>query len=166
MKAAIFREHGGIDKLEIADLPKPQVGPGEALIRVRAAAMNHLDLWARRGMPGIEIPLPHIGGSDIAGEIAELSGDLPGLALGSRVVVNPGLWDGTCEWCRRGEHSLCVNYRIIGEHTNGGFAEYVSVPAANLVEIPAGTSFEDAAAAPLVFLTAWRAGAQLPRPSK
>lgn len=157
MKAAIFREHGGVDRLEMADVPAPTAGPGEVLLRVRAAAMNHLDLWARRGLPGIEIPLPHIGGSDIAGEVVSQGAEPVGFAVGSRVVVNPGLWDGTCEWCLKGEHSLCVSYRIIGEHTDGGFAEYVAVPAANLVNIPEGFSFEQAAAVPLVFLTAWRA---------
>lgn len=157
MKAAIFREHGGIDKLEIAEMPQPVPQAGEALLRVRAAAVNHLDLWVRRGLPGIEVPLPHIGGSDIAGEVAALGAGVEGIAEGARVVVNPGLWDGTCEWCRKGQQSLCVNYRIIGEHTNGGFAQYVAVPAANLVPIPDNFSFEQAAAVPLVFLTAWRA---------
>lgn len=157
MKAAIFREHGGIDKLEIADVPQPSPQAGEVLLRVRASALNHLDLWVRRGLPGIEIPLPHIGGSDIAGDVAEVGAGVEGFAEGARVVVNPGLWDNTCEWCHKGQHSLCVNYRIIGEHTNGGFAEYVAVPAANLVSIPDGFSYEQAAAVPLVFLTAWRA---------
>jgi NADPH:quinone reductase-like Zn-dependent oxidoreductase len=157
MKAAIFREHGGIDKLEIAEMPEPSAQAGEVLLRVRAAAMNHLDLWARRGMPGIEIPLPHIGGSDIAGEVVSAGAGVEGVAEGARVAVNPGLWDGTCEWCLKGQHSLCVNYRIIGEHTNGGFAEYVAVPATNLISIPDNFSFEQAAAVPLVFLTAWRA---------
>ena len=157
MKAAIFREHGGIDKLEITEMPEPSAQAGEVLLRVRAAAMNHLDLWARRGMPGIEIPLPHIGGSDIAGEVVSSGSGVEGVAEGARVAVNPGLWDGTCEWCLKGQHSLCVNYRIIGEHTNGGFAEYVAVPAANLVPVPDNFSFEQAAAVPLVFLTAWRA---------
>ncbi len=155
MRAAIFREHGGIDKLEIADVPEPSARDGEVVLRVRAAAMNHLDLWVRRGLPGVPIPLPHTGGSDIAGEVVSLgAGDFK---TGARVVVNPGLWDNTCEWCVKGEHSLCANFRIIGEHTDGGFAEYVAVPAANLEAIPDDFSFEEAAAVPLVFLTAWRA---------
>lgn len=157
MKAAIFRKHGGIDKLAIADVPPPIAGAGEVVVRVRAAAMNHLDLWVRRGLPGIEISLPHIGGSDIAGEVVELGAGVASVSKNARVIVNPGLWDGTCEWCQKGEHSLCADYRIIGEHTDGGFAEYVAVPAANLVEIPDEFSFEEAAAVPLVFLTAWRA---------
>ena len=157
MKAAIFREHGGIEQLEIAALPRPVAGTGEVVLRVRAAAMNHLDLWVRRGLPGVNIPLPHVGGSDIAGEVAGFGAGVDGWKTGARVVVNPGLWDGTCEWCLKGEHSLCVNYRIIGEHIDGGFAEYVVVPAANLLSIPDDFSFEEAAAVPLVFLTAWRA---------
>lgn len=138
-------------------MPHPVPQSGEVLLCVRATAMNHLDLWVRRGMPGINIPLPHIGGSDIAGEVVALGASVEGITEGTRAVVNPGLWDGTCEWCRRGQQSLCVNYRIIGEHTDGGFAEYVAVPAANLVPLPGNFSFEQAAAVPLVFLTAWRA---------
>ncbi|MGH9942674.1 MAG: zinc-binding dehydrogenase [Pyrinomonadaceae bacterium] len=157
MRAAIFREHGGVDKLELAELPDPQPGAGAVVLRVRAAALNHLDLWVRRGLPGIEIPLPHVGGSDIAGEVVALGAGVTDLEPGARVVVNPGLWCGKCEWCLKGEHSLCVVYRIIGEHTDGGFAELVSVPAANCVPIPAGFTDEEAAAVPLVFLTAWRA---------
>ena len=157
MKAAIFREHGGTDKLEIAEMSQPVAGVGEVVVRVRAAALNHLDLWVRRGLPDIDIPLPHIGGSDIAGEVSEIGAGVEGVSEGTRVIVNPGLWDGTCEWCLKGEHSLCLNYRIIGEHTDGGFAEFVSAPAANLVTIPDDFTFAEAAAVPLVFLTTWRA---------
>lgn len=155
MKAAIFHEHGGPEVVRIEEVDTPQPGPGEVLVQVRAAALNHLDLWVRRGLP-IETVMPHIGGSDIAGVVAEVGAEVVGLEVGTRVVVNPSLWCGRCEWCRRGEESLCVDYRIIGEHTQGGFAEYVVVPAANLYPIPDGVSFEEAAAAPLVFLTAWR----------
>jgi NADPH:quinone reductase-like Zn-dependent oxidoreductase len=157
MKAAIFRELGGPEKLEIADVVQPSPQPGEVLVRVRAAAMNHLDLWVRRGLPGLELSFPHIGGADIAGEVAALGAGVESVKEGARVVVNPGLWDGTCEWCLKGQQSLCVNFRILGEHINGGFAEYVTVPAANLAMMPDDFSFEQAAAVPLVFLTAWRA---------
>lgn len=146
MKAAVFDEFGGPEVLRIENVPKPVAGAGEVLIRVRAASLNHLDLWVRRGIP-IETTMPHIGGSDIAGEVED---------TGTRVVVNPSVSCGECEFCRRGDDVLCARYRIIGEHLNGGFAEYVAVPAANLLEIPHGMSFEQAAAAPLVFLTAWR----------
>jgi NADPH:quinone reductase-like Zn-dependent oxidoreductase len=156
MKAAVFHEHGGADVLRIEDIPTPVPQPGEVLIRVRAAALNHLDIWTRRGLP-MEITMPHIGGSDIAGIVEAVGEGVTGVQAGTRVIVNPSLSCGECEWCRAGEESLCVNYQIIGEHTNGGFAEFVSVPALNLFPIPDGYEFEQAAAAPLVFLTAWRA---------
>lgn len=155
MKAAVFDEFGGPEVLRIAELPVPEPGAGEVLLRVRAAGLNHLDLWLRRGLP-IDTTMPHIGGSDIAGEIAALGPGITGIKLGTRVVVDPSVGCGDCEWCRAGEIPLCVDYRIIGEHVNGGFAEYVAVPATNLLPIPGDVSFEDAAAAPLVFLTAWR----------
>lgn len=155
MKAAIFHEYGGPEVLRLEDVPRPEPGPGEVLVEVKAAAMNHLDLWVRRGLP-IETTMPHIGGSDIAGVVAALGQGVTGVEVGERVVVNPSLWCGRCEWCRRGEEPLCVEYRIIGEHTQGGFAEYVTVPAANLYRISDDFPFEMAAAAPLVFLTAWR----------
>lgn len=156
MKAAVFHEHGGADVLRIEDIATPVPQPGEVLIRVRAAALNHLDIWTRRGLP-MEITMPHIGGSDIAGVVEAVGAGVTGVQTGARVVVNPSLSCGECAWCRAGEESLCANYQIIGEHTNGGFAEYVSVPALNLFPIPDRYGFDQAAAAPLVFLTAWRA---------
>lgn len=156
MKAAIFRQHGGPDVIEIADVPRPEPRPGDILIAIRAAAMNHVDLWGRRGLPGLELEFPHIGGSDMAGIVAELGPGVTGLEVGTRVLVNPSLWCGECEWCAKGEESLCNSYRIIGEHTNGGFAEYTVVPAQNALPIPDDLSFEEAAAVPLVYQTAWR----------
>lgn len=156
MRAAIFSEFGGPDVLRIAEVETPAPGRGEVLVRVRAAALNHLDLWVRRKLP-FDVTMPHIGGSDIAGEVAAVGDGVSGVTLGTRVVINPSLGCGQCEWCRSGEEPLCVEYKIIGEHVQGGFAEYVCAPAANLFPIPDGFSFEDAAAAPLVFLTAWRA---------
>jgi NADPH:quinone reductase-like Zn-dependent oxidoreductase len=156
MKAAIFRQHGDPDVIEIADVPRPSAKSGEVLIAVRAAAMNHVDLWARRGLPGLKFEFPHVGGSDMAGTVAEVGSGVTGLDVGTRVLVNPSLWCGGCEWCRRGEESLCNSYRIIGEHTNGGFAEYAAVPAQNVLPIPDDLSFEEAAAVPLVYQTAWR----------
>lgn len=155
MKAAIFHEYGGPEVVRIEQVERPEPGPGEVRVRVRAAALNHLDVWVRRGLP-IETTMPHIGGSDIAGEVEKLGEGVDDVELGTRVVVNPSLWCGRCEWCRAGEESLCVNYKIIGEHTQGGLAEYVVVPARNLYPIPDELEFERAAAAPLVFLTAWR----------
>ena len=155
MKAAVFHEHGGTDVLRIEEVPAPVAQSGEVLLRVHAAALNHLDVWVRKGLP-IETTMPHIGGSDVAGTVDALGPGVTGVTVGARVVVNPSLSCGHCEWCRAGEESMCEKYRILGEHTNGGFAEFVAVPAVNLFPIPAGYPFELAAAAPLAFLTAWR----------
>jgi NADPH:quinone reductase-like Zn-dependent oxidoreductase len=156
MRAAVFHETGGPDVLRIEDVPRPVPGAGEVLIEVRASALNHLDLWVRRGLP-IETTMPHIGGSDVAGIVTELGADVDPAWLDARVVVDPSLSCGRCEWCARGEHSACTDYHILGEHTQGGFAEYVTVAAANLYRIPEQVDFTVAAAAPLAFLTAWRA---------
>lgn len=156
MKAAVFWQHGGPEVVEIADVPRPDVGPGQVLIAVHAAALNHLDLWARRGLPGLQLEFPHIGGSDIAGVVEELGDGVEGPTPGTRVLVNPSLWCGRCDWCLKGEESLCTSYRIIGEHIRGGFAEFAAVPATNVHPIPDHMSFEDAAAVPLVYQTAWR----------
>jgi len=157
VRAAVFHEPGGPDVLRIEEVDAPVPGPGEALVRVRAVALNHLDLWLRRSLI-VETPMPHIGGSDVAGEVVELGPEVtvPGIEVGTRVVVDPSLACGRCEWCGRGERSLCVEYRILGEHTQGGFAEYVVVPAENLMPVPAGFDIVRAAAAPLVYCTAWR----------
>lgn len=157
MRAAYFEEHGGPEVLAVGDIPEPSAGPGEVLVSVRAVALNHLDLWVRRGMPGLELAMPHVGGSDIAGVVEATGEGVAGWASGDRVVVNPALWCERCEWCARGEHSLCRSFRIIGEHVAGGTAEKVAVPARNLYRLPEGVGFEEAAAVPLVFQTAWRA---------
>jgi NADPH:quinone reductase-like Zn-dependent oxidoreductase len=156
MRAAVFHEFGGPDVIRIEEVARPIPGPGEVLIEVHAAALNHLDIWVRRGLP-IETTMPHIGGSDVAGIVAELGPDADPAWLGARVVVDPSLACGSCEWCMRGEPSACLRYRILGEHTQGGFAEFVAVPVENLYGIPANVAFADAAAAPLAYLTAWRA---------
>ncbi len=157
MKALAIFEHGGIDKLQIADLPKPTIGADDVLVNVKAVALNHLDLFVRNGMPTLKLPLPHIPGSDVAGVIVEIGANVAGLQVGQRVAINPGLSCGHCEFCVAGEESLCSEFKILGEHTSGGAAEFVRVPAVNVLPIPDALSFEQAAAAPLVFLTAWRA---------
>jgi NADPH:quinone reductase-like Zn-dependent oxidoreductase len=156
MKAALFHEHGPIEHLEYADVPTPTPGPGEVLVRVRAVALNRLDLFVREGIPGINLQFPHWGGSDIAGEVAELGAGVAGWQTGEHVVINPSLWCGKCPYCIAGEESLCVRYRIIGEHVRGGAADYVVVPAATLFGIPDDYPWTQAAAAPLAYLTAWR----------
>ncbi len=156
MRAALFHECGGPEVVGIGEVPDPVPGPGEVRVAVRAAAMNHLDLWVRRGLP-IDIALPHIGGSDIAGVVDSVGPGAEEVPIGTRVVVDPSLdydgYDGTSS----GRSLPSREVRIIGEHTPGGFAEYAVVPAANLVEIPHGFAFENAAAAGLVGVTAWHA---------
>ena len=157
MRAAYFHEHGGPDVIETGELPEPSAGPGEAVVRVEAVALNHLDLWVRRGLPGLDVELPHVGGSDVAGFVESVGPGVEGWESGDRVVVNPALWCGRCEWCARGEHSLCESFRILGEHVAGGAAEKVAVPARNLFPLPDDYPYEEAAAVPLVYQTAWRA---------
>jgi len=157
MKAAFIREHGGPEVLEVGDLPDPVAGPGQVVVEVGAVALNHLDLWVRRGLPGLDLEMPHIGGSDVAGTVAEVGRGVEGWSGGERVVVNPARWCGRCEWCVRGEHSLCERFHIMGEHIDGGAADRVAVPAESLYPLPDDVAFEDAAAVPLVFQTAWRA---------
>lgn len=152
MKAARFHEHGGPDVLRYEDAPDPPGAPGRALVRVRACALNHLDLWQRRG-GRVRIPLPHIPGSDVAGEVVD-SGGGP-VAAGSRILLSPGLRCGACRWCREDRDSLCPSYDVLGLQSDGGYAELVSVPVENLVPIPDHIGFVEAAAFPLTFLTVW-----------
>ena len=155
MKAIRFHEFGGPEKLRYEDVSEPKPGPGEVLVALRAAALNHLDLFVRNG--GIpKTPLPHIGGADGAGVVAASGPGATRYAIGSRVFFDPGLSDGTCDYCARGEHPLCDRWEILGEHRDGTFAQAVVMPEVNLRPIPERISFEEAAAFPLVFLTAWR----------
>ncbi len=157
MKALAIYEHGDVDKLQIVDLPKPTIGPDDVLINVKATALNHLDLWVREGLPSLKLAMPHVPGSDFAGVVAAVGANVRGLQVGQRVTVNPGISCGHCEFCLAGEQSLCAEFGILGEHTAGGAAEFARVPAVNVLPIPDDYPFEMAAAAPLVFLTAWRA---------
>ncbi len=157
MKALFFNEHGGPEVMQYGDVPDRKPGPGEALVQVQAVALNHLDLWVRRGGPAFEkLPKPHIGGADVSGIVAGYGEGTAGPAIGTRVVVDPGVVTGEDEWTRRGEDSLSPNYHILGEEAWGGCAEYVVVPAVNLLPIPNRLGFPEAAAPSLVFLTAWR----------
>jgi NADPH:quinone reductase-like Zn-dependent oxidoreductase len=156
MRAVVMRAHGGPDVLRDEDFPDAVARPGEVLVRVRACALNHLDLWTRKGGAGKSPAFPHILGCDIAGEIAALPEPVAGLAVGQRVMLSPGTSCGRCRMCLSGEDSSCRDYRILGAQVHGGYAELVRCPAANVIAIPDGIAFEDAAAFPLVFLTAWR----------
>ncbi|HYM40844.1 MAG TPA: zinc-binding dehydrogenase [Thermoplasmata archaeon] len=157
MKAVLLPRYGAPDVLEYTeDRPEPVPGPDEVLVHVHAASINHLDLTVRKGIPTLNLVLPHILGADLAGEVAQLGSDVAGLELGDRVVANPGLTCGHCEFCVAGDDSLCPEYRILGEHLPGTYAEYIAVPAKNLLPIPVDMDWIPAAAAPLVFMTAWR----------
>ena len=163
MKAVRFHEHGGPEVLRFEDAPDPVTKPGSALVRVRACALNHLDLWERRGIDRVLLPLPHISGSDISGEVLD-PGTGP-VAAGTRVMLQPGLRCGGCTACRSGRDNECPTYDVLGLQSDGGYAELVSVPCENLVPIPAHIDYVRAAAFPLTFLTAWhmlvaRAGLQ------
>lgn len=152
MKAARFHEHGGPDVLRYEDAPDPVPAPGRAIVRVRACALNHLDLWQRRGLERVRIPLPHIPGSDVAGEILDGAGVFE---PGTRVMLQPGLSCGTCSRCLGGRDNECPGYSVLGYLTDGGYAERVSVPVENIIPIPDHVDFVPAAAFPLTFLTAW-----------
>ena len=155
MKAAIFRQHGGPEVLEYADVPEPQIRANEVLVEVKACALNHLDIWARKGLPGIEIPLPHILGNDVAGVVREAGELVTWVKAGDEVMVQPGVSCGHCEACLSGNDNFCRDYDIIGYRRDGGYAELVAVPGVNIIPKPAQLSWEQAAALPLVTVTAW-----------
>lgn len=157
MKAAFFRRHGGPEVLEVGEAPEPVVTAGSAVVRVKAVSLNHLDLWTRRGIPGLDLEMPHIGGSDAAGIVETVGPDVEEFSPGDRVVVNAGLFCGICDFCQAGDEALCRQFQVLGEHVPGAAAELVRIPATNLFRIPEGLAFESAAAAPLAFQTAWRA---------
>ncbi len=156
MKAIVINRHGGPEVLELAELAQPEPGPAQVRIRVKAVALNHLDLWVRRGGPAFRLDYPHLLGSDISGVVDALGPGVNGVEVGQAVVVNPGVSCGACQACLSGADNLCRRYRILGENTQGGYAEYVCVPRANLAPFPGTLSFEEAAGSVLSFLTAWQ----------
>jgi NADPH:quinone reductase-like Zn-dependent oxidoreductase len=155
MKAIVFHQHGGPEVLQYTDAPDPKITATQVLVRVRACALNHLDLWVRRGLPGIAIPLPHIPGSDISGEVVAVGERCQRVKPGDKVLLVPGVTCEQCKECRAGNDHLCRSYTNFGYMIDGGCAEYVASPEANCIPIPAKLSFAEAAAVPLVFLTAW-----------
>lgn len=155
MKAILFHQHGGPEVLKYADYPTPRPRRGEVLVRIYAAALNRVDVWTRNGWPGIKLQYPHIPGSDGAGEIAELGEGVEGLEVGQSVVINGNIACGTCEFCLAGQDNMCRNWHLLGETIPGTLAEYVAVPAANVLPLPDGFGYHAAAAAALVFHTAW-----------
>ncbi len=155
MRAVVFHEHGGLDRLQIEEVPTPKAGPGEVLVRVKACALNHLDIWIRQGIPAYKIPLPHISGSDVAGVVEAVGAGVQGITAGARVVLSPGLSCWRCEQCLAGRDNLCPSFGILGAKAAGGYAEFVTIPAQNVLPIPGTLSFEQAAAFPLVSVTAW-----------
>lgn len=155
MKAILFHQHGGPEVLEYADFPTPEPKPGEVLVRLRAAALNRLDLWVRNGWPGIRLQYPHIPGADGAGEIAALGEGVSGWTVGDKVVLNANVGCGECAFCRAGKDNLCARWNLLGETLRGTYCEYISLPPRQVFRLPAEFDLHTAAAAGLVYLTAW-----------
>jgi len=156
MKAAAISEFGGLDVLHVTDVKEPTAAPGEVVLRVLCAGMNHLDIWVRRGRPGSQLQMPHVLGSDAVGVVTAVGEGVPSPKVGERVIVYPGLSCGQCEFCRRGEQSLCVNYGFVGLVRRGTFAERVAVPANNCYSKPPHLRDEEAGVLALAHVTAWR----------
>lgn len=156
MKAVLFRQHGGPEVLAYTDFPTPETKPGEALIRLRAAALNRMDVMVRNGWPGLKLELPHINGADGAGEVVAL-GDTKTAELetGDPVVINANLGCGKCEFCLDGRDNMCRNWHLLGETVRGTYADYVALPVRQLYRLPKGFDFHQAAAVALVYQTAW-----------
>jgi NADPH:quinone reductase-like Zn-dependent oxidoreductase len=155
MKTTLFHQHGGSEVLEYTDFPTPEPKAGEVLVHLHAAALNRMDVFVRNGWPGLKLELPHINGADGAGEIAQFGSDVSGFNIGERVVINPNFGCGNCEFCLNGQDNMCSNWHLLGETIRGTYAEYVCVPARQLYKLPEAFDFHSAAAAALVYQTAW-----------
>src|SRR5262245_44796755 len=157
MKAVLFRRHGGPEVLEYAEFPTPEPKPGEALVRLHAAALNRMDVMVRNGWPGLKLEMPHINGADGAGEIVTIhrEGESRELAVGDHVVINANLGCGQCEFCLAGRDNLCRNWHLLGETIDGTYAEYIAIPVRQLYKLPTDFNYHQAAAAALVYQTAW-----------
>ena len=155
MKAILFHQHGGPEVLQFTDAPTPTLRSSDVLVRVHACALNHLDLWVRGGLPGVNFPLPHIPGSDVSGEIAEIGSDVTTVRVGQKVVLAPGVSCGKCSACISGQDNRCRQFTNLGYMIDGGCAEFVRVPEVNCLPYPENLTWEEAASIPLVFQTAW-----------
>jgi NADPH:quinone reductase-like Zn-dependent oxidoreductase len=155
MRAILIPRHGGPEVLQYGEIADPKPGPADVVVRVRACALNHLDLWVRQGLNGVTFPLPLIPGSDIAGEVASVGELVSRARVGDKVVLAPGVSCGQCAACAAGKDNECRKYALFGYGRNGGCAEYVVAPEVNVLPMPSGLSFEEAASVPLVFVTAW-----------
>lgn len=155
MRAVVIREHGGLEQLRFEERPRPDPAAHEVVVEVKACAVNHLDIWVRKGVPGHKFPLPIVPGCDAAGIVAAAGAGVRHVAEGQSVLVSPGISCGTCLQCLSGKDHLCRHYGIIGETRDGACAGWLAIPAVNAVPLPKGLSFPEAAAIPLVFLTAW-----------
>lgn len=155
MKAVLFHQHGGPDVLEYTDFATPEPKPGEVLVRLQAAALNRMDVMVRNGWPGLKLEMPHINGADGAGEVAAVGEGANQFEIGDRVVINSNLGCGNCEYCLAGKDNMCRNWHLLGETVRGSYAEYVCVPARQLYKLPDHFDYHAAAAAALVYLTAW-----------
>ena len=155
MKAVLFHQHGEPEVLEYTDFPTPEPKPDEALVRLRAAALNRVDVFVRNGWPGLKLEMPHINGADGAGEIVEINGDTTNLSVGDHVLINPNFGCGKCKYCFSGKDNLCNNWNLLGETIRGTYAEYISLPIKQLYKLPNDFDYHQAAASALVYQTAW-----------
>src|SRR5580704_8918832 len=159
MKAILFERNGGCEVLQYQDTPEPKAGPTEVVIRVKASACNFNDIWARRGLPGMEIILPHISGSDVSGVVAEIGSSVKSVKVGDEVVVHCGLSCRECYYCTHGQEFFCRDFKIWGFQTgplDGGHAQYCKVPSVNVIPKPKNLTHPEAATIPLVLVTVWR----------
>ncbi|MBK9601310.1 MAG: zinc-binding dehydrogenase [Anaerolineales bacterium] len=155
MKTILFHKHGGPEVLEYTEFPMPEPKYGEVLVRLRAAALNRMDVMVRNGWPGLKLELPHINGADGAGEVAGLGENTKGFKIGERVAINANLGCGDCEFCLKGQDNMCLNWHLLGETVRGTYTEYICLPARQLYKLPEDFNFHQAAAAALVYQTAW-----------
>ncbi len=155
MKTILFHKHGGPEVLEYTEFPMPEPKYGEVLVRLKAAALNRMDVMVRNGWPGLKLELPHINGADGAGEVAGLGENTKGFKIGERVAINANLGCGDCEFCLKGQDNMCLNWHLLGETVRGTYTEYICLPARQLYKLPEDFNFHQAAAAALVYQTAW-----------